>query len=243
MMALGIIDLKSATAANAVALVSALIAAAALVISIRAQRANYALARKIADQAGHLRAVVPLSGQNDPPIGCGFKIINGPDEVTVSGAYLVITYCTASPGDTFREIMFDGARYRIIIPSRLFNSLGFSGPQLGFRLPAYGEAEWRTPYATFPTEYRSDRGRKSQHLQFEFTVTASGTTMTSDKYSFGLRRRPIFGYVRRYDLELFLEREIDDYNFPEGLRNWLLQVMASASSATESESGVSQKDS
>ncbi len=216
--------------ANAIALATALIAAAAFVASI------FALRVAKANQAGRLTAVVPLSGQHTPPVGFGFKVINGPGEITVSKIWLDIAYSTSAAIKGFKEMVSDGQKYIMTVDSAQFSTLGLTGPSPGFRLAPYDEAEWRMPYTAFnfPSEYKSDRGNEFQHVEFHFSVTAARDTRTSEPYSFGARNQPII-YSNTTYLD-FDPTDILDYNLPEGLRTWIKLLMRSASPTTESES-------
>jgi hypothetical protein len=182
------ISLYLAIISTAVSALSTAIAFAALIISQRAQRANYELQLKLSQRAGRLKQVMYLYPDKVKNLGYGFKIINGPDEVTVSQAALDLTY------RSFRStsLRWTDDMVHITVPSQEFKILGLSGREASFRLAPNDEVEWRFPRDLHKLSYKEADRNREQGLETRFRVTASGETMTSEPLTFGSKRQTLF---------------------------------------------------
>ncbi len=213
--------LTSTVVSNWTSVASAAIAAAALVISIRAQRANYRLAQKVADQAGRLRSVEILR-RDEPSAGFGFKAQNGPSEVTITDAIVQIIYIARTEG----KILHAGRKVYFSIRADEFELVGITGPQLGFRLAPYDQAHWRMPisFSEFPFSIRAEQGyNDDQHIEFRFSVTASGDTKVSEPYTLGFSRISLLDSTYHFEETSLIS--LLRYQMPDGMRNWLLRVL------------------
>jgi hypothetical protein len=167
--------------------VSILIAFAAFVTSRRVQRDSYKLQLELSQRLGRLKKVILLYPEGHERTGYGFKVLNGPDEVTVSNAILNMTYRIYRAPTLWRV---DKA-VEFAIPPQAFNILGLSGKAPGFRLHGYGEAVWRFP-TNLPTLLdKTIDGRLNQQIELRLTVTASEDTKTSEPLMLGDRDGPM----------------------------------------------------
>ena len=188
--------------ATTIALISLLIAFAALMISWKAmqiQRAEHKLNLAAAQEKARLRAVESFPKDRQRQLGMGFRIRNGPDMVTVTRAAIDVTYTIFNPDALLRHDEI----FRFDIRSDDFGVLGINGPEFAFRLDPNHEVEWRFPYsASFNLPEIQGANAESdryQQIEFIFSVTASGNRTTSSK---PLRlgslviNKPWFGYRR-----------------------------------------------
>jgi hypothetical protein len=182
------ISLILAITATAASSLSTFIAFAALIISQRAQRANYELQLKLSQRTGRLKQVLSLYPDKVKGLGYGFKIINGPDELTVSQVTLDLTY------RKFRKtsLRWTDEMVNITVPSQEFTILGLSGDKPGFRLKQNDEVEWRFPRDLHRLSPEAAGRNREQGLEIRFRVTASGETMASDPLRFGSNRYTLF---------------------------------------------------
>src|SRR5450432_2862756 len=131
--------------ASVISLTSVLIAAAALIVAIRAQRANYRLARQMAQRVGRLANVTAAqvwAGNRDRLL---FKVLNGPDEITIDNVRLRLTYGLIKSGD------LRGAwSLAFYLRHTCFELLGIKGRSLPLRLAAYDQALWELPRGALP---------------------------------------------------------------------------------------------
>ena len=182
------ISLYLAIISTAASALSTAVAFAALIISQRTQRASYELQLELSQRSGRLKQVTCLYPDKVKGLGYGFKIINGPDEVTVSHAALDLTY------RAFRStsLRWTDEMVHITVPSQEFKILGMSGGEAGFRLARNDEVEWRFPRDLPKLSYEAAGRNREQGLEIRFRVTASGETMASDPLTFGSDRETLF---------------------------------------------------
>lgn len=197
-----------------ISLVSLAVAFAALMISWQAkqiQRAEHKLHRQTAEEKGRLKLVEGLNRNRSKQLGIGFKVLNGPDDVTVTRATITMRYTMNRRAAVWR----DDTEFTVRIGSDDFGILGITGPKLDFRLASNHEEEWRFPYAvsdrlpTIPPEKDAEEDR-DQQIEFTFSVTASGNSKTSEpEYLLsGLgdtRHTALFGYRFKSDTPVLLK--------------------------------------
>jgi hypothetical protein len=119
-----------------------------------------------------------------PDLGFGFKIVNGPDEVTISECYLTISY----EHKNFGALIWD--KETIIledIRSDEFAILGIKGPAPGFRLRPRDEVTWRFPSSASnrflgESTEESVRDDSRRQIKFTFRVVASGNVVCSKPF-------------------------------------------------------------
>lgn len=172
---------KSLSLSTIISIISLIIAFAAFFTSWRVQRAGYKLQLQLAKQPGRLESMEELYVDRLKKLGFGFKIHNGPSEVTVTRAKMEIIYTIKREKAIIMGKFRWGADYIVDMDSDDFGVLGIVGPSLSFRLPSFDEREWRFPYATsfdFP-QYRPRREAPEQEISFTFSVIASGNRETS----------------------------------------------------------------
>jgi len=182
-----------------ISIVSLVIALLALLNSWlvrRIQRKSYNLQLQAAQRAHRLQAVEAFYRDKQKQTGLGFRVRNGPDEVTVTRAEISITYTLNDPD----AILWDEERYIFDVSSDEFGVLGVTGPEFGFRLAPFDEREWRLPYSAsrdlpdIPAEEGAST-RRYQQINFVFSVTASGSTTSSRPLLLGrYEGQPMFGY-------------------------------------------------
>jgi hypothetical protein len=179
----GTVRTKMDPLATAIALISLGIAFAALLISWQAkqiQRADHKLNRQAAEEKGRLREVEGLHRNKRKGAGIGFRILNGPDEVTVRRAVISMRYTVNRPGAVWR----DDVEFKLDVQSDEFGVLGITGKELGFRLLPLHDEEWRFPLSAswylpnLPAEKEGGEDRYQQ-IEFTFSVTSSGHTLSS----------------------------------------------------------------
>jgi hypothetical protein len=202
---------KTDSLATTIALISLLIAFAALMISWKAmqiQRAEHKLNLAAAQEKARLRAVESFFKDKRRQLGMGFRIRNGPDTVTVTRAAIHVTYTIFS----LEAFLLQDERFICDIQSEDFGVLGITGPEFAFRLDPNHEVEWRFPYsASFRLPEIQEANAKSdryQQIEFIFSVTASGNRTTSSKpFILGHVRgnKPWFGYRRDGEAIFFME--------------------------------------
>jgi hypothetical protein len=209
--------------ADVIAFSSVLIAAGALLVSIMALRASNRQAREDRDRSERLKAVVFAPRELRPPTGFGFKAINGPGEVTVTDAWLRITYQTQSG-------ILHGERHNLMIGQYYFALLGFMGPRMPFHLPPNDEAVWRMSPATVDIRlnHRSKDPGVLQCLQFQFSVTASTIKTPSRVITIGShhpRPIPILGHNTTTHYDMALDSDAQLNRLPKEFREWLQTIM------------------
>jgi hypothetical protein len=133
----------------------------------------------------HGRYIRLLGRDKRKRIGFGFKIINGPDEVTISYARIDLTYKVYKAVALLRHDVL----IRLIVRSDEFGVLGITGKSFGFRLMPNDEVEWRFPFSV--THYLKDimaendgdsiRHEKYPKIELIFSVTASGNVKSSER--------------------------------------------------------------
>jgi hypothetical protein len=164
--------------------ISIAIAIAALLVSRRAYRSSNELQLLLAERPGRLYQVTTLLPDRHKRIGYGFKILNGPAEVTVSSAFLYLTYkCYRQPTiqsvDTCFELAIRPAEFSILgLSSR-------SGKEFEFGLGPSGTEAWRFPYELPDVPAEIEDGKRKQQIVFRFAVTASEDTKDSDSIVLG----------------------------------------------------------
>ncbi len=185
---------------------SAVIALIALVTSRRTQRATYQLQLQADQRKARLKAVEVLGRDKRKRIGFGFKILNGPDEVTISDAKINITYKVYRDAAILRHDIL----IRLVVRSDEFRVLGITGKPFGFRLIPNDEVEWRFPFSVthylpeIAAENDNDTGRRQKIpvIELIFSVTASGNVKSCEE--------PLLlgGFVGGKTLLGFFERNI-----------------------------------
>jgi hypothetical protein len=142
---------------------------------------------ELARRPGRLQKVMPLLPDRHERLGRGFKVLNGPDEVTVSRAILYLTY-RMYRAPTLRWV--DKVVEFAVLPHD-FKILGLSGRALGFRLDPYGEEAWRFSYDLPELSYETVDGQRNQQIELRLTVTASENTETSEPLMLGDESGPM----------------------------------------------------
>lgn len=221
-----------------IALISAIIAAAALVVAMRAQR----LSRELADRAGRLRSVA-LTKVNvgNRRYTRGFTARNGPDEVTITNVLLCIAYELANDENSWTVRRFE--RY---LRASSFELLGIQGPELPIRLAAYDEQTWKLPRKVidFPYSVTINGQIYAQHLELRLRVTASGEQMISEPLGLGDQHqapRIISDKFPDQHLEELLSTSEQPYMSGLsliGLSEWLRGLIEASANATELSWGI-----
>jgi hypothetical protein len=257
---------KSDQLATVLAIISLVIAFMALLISWQAkriQRSEHKLNLAAAEEKGRLQAVEGFYRDKRKHLGLGFRIRNGPDEVTVTSAKITITY-TSIDSDA---ILVGDEKFTLSFLSDDFRLLGMTGPEFGFSLGSRRETEWRFPYLVSFDLSKGSGYKQIPGLEFIFSVTASGIPKSSSPLRLGSfdGRKPLFGYRRGQtnfhapdlesvilgtlarkvlqstnsaelisDLKLVLEQLARGYiEMPAGLQNWLLDSWEEAGSFSD----------
>ena len=168
--------------ATTIALISLLIAFAALMISWKAmqiQRAEHKLNLAPAQEKALLRALKSFRKDRQRQLGMGFRIRNGPDTVTITRAAIDVTYTMFNTDALLRQ----DERFTCDIQSDDFGVLRINGPEFAFRLDPNHEVDWRFPYSasfTLPEiQGTNAEGDRYQQIEFIFSITASGNRTTS----------------------------------------------------------------
>ena len=219
----------------AVSLSSVVISAIALIVAIRAQHANYRLARTVAEKAGRLQNITVVRLDAGSRYTRGFKVLNGPDEITVTDARFLVTYSLVE-----RNKLIGAARFMFTLRSTCFDILGIEGPSLPLRLAPYEEIVWRLPRYARDLDLMStpEETTYDQFLRLQLEVTASGATAVSSKISIGLRQQ-VFWYnsTDSFDSDSLisvLERTQASYREGGqkwiGLHEWLLSLIQKTAS-------------
>lgn len=185
--------------------ISLLIALASFLTSRRVQHANYKLQLELAQRPGRLQQVGPLYRDKVNGLGYGFKVVNGPSEVTVSYAMLHLTY------RVYRQLAIQqiDQEVQIAIRPHEFTILGVSGKGFGFRLAPYDVEEWRLPFNLPELSYETSDGKREQEIELYFAVTASGLIKNSEPLTFGATGRSWpFGKHVRSTGHMSLERTL-----------------------------------
>jgi hypothetical protein len=102
--------------------------------------------------------------------------------VTITRAELVITLTEVK-----KDSLWRGRVTVQPIAHRSFPQLGVEGPSLPLRLKSFGEISWSVPSRadTILRELQDEYGSLDLHLEFQFTVTASGQALTSEPLGIG----------------------------------------------------------
>lgn len=154
--------------------VSTAVAILALIVAHRAQRANYRLAKEIAERAGRLASIlIRTGGTSSADFTIDLVAINGPNEVTITNVGLEVTH--RPTGTTWRG----GQGFRFWVAHDEFGLFGITGPEPGFRFAAHEQVVWRMPRH----DYHLAQG---EGIEFRALVaTASGGIVKSEPYKCG----------------------------------------------------------
>lgn len=162
-----------------------------------AQRATARLQRQASQEAGRLQEIETFYKDKRKRLGLGFRVLNGPNEVTVASAEILLNFTIADPD----AILWQDTRYRINVGSDDFGLLGISGPEFDFQLGPRRREEWRFPYSVsfnLP-DIIIDGNSLYQQIEFTFSVVVSGKPPISSSPLFlgGYEEKPWFGYRNR----------------------------------------------
>jgi hypothetical protein len=177
---------ETAELANVIAAGSAVVSLGALVVAIRAQRANYALARKVADQAGRLESVfIELHHPADSPArrrGLNLVVRNGSAPLTLRRVHLRVVFRTG------RDSLWPGGRATSIwleTPDD-FAAFGADPVATPLRLEPWEVVSWRIPSRT-----DAPIGEHEVTYTFRAVVSSRDEPVDSAPFTMGSLPRPL----------------------------------------------------
>lgn len=190
-----------------ISIISVAVAFVALILSWRAQRTH-----------GRLQAVEIAHRDKQKQIGLGFRVRNGPNELTITGAVINMVYKVNKQ----HAVLWNDERFTFAVQSDEFEILGITGPEFGFRLEPFDEAEWRFPFfisyylpkiSAESADADADAGpndKRHQIIELTYTVTASGKTKSSEPEKLGayVENKTLFGYRTRGRASISLQSTI-----------------------------------
>jgi hypothetical protein len=170
----------------AIAAFSAAVSVVALITSRRVQRASLKLQLQVAQMAQRIRSVGYLVRDRHRQRGMGFRVLNGPDEITMSRATVNLEYKVHT-----RSLWQHPERVELNVGDDEFGILGIKGEALPFRFKPNDVAEWRFPFSVTywfaedlpgaPIWNQNTPAKETPEIEITFSATASGKTVASDK--------------------------------------------------------------